>query len=286
MKHMTAILAALLAGSAPAAAQPTFEEVQRKTEDITRLIEAENSKSELCKQYEGTIVTPTTFDALALSLPKVAPKGEYETTAQFEARKSSALAKAPTGLSVLIVPTDRDYATYEADDETLFVQAGAFQAGAYSPHVEAVASAWLALGKGEPQGIGLFMSDKERVIRTYSAQNILGATTRVSEIDRETKALHLVTDELFRFAKWKRSPVIGLTLPLAKAPSLKQSFRVALVVKPVAPFVTRGDFDGPPAKVGRPTQYTDHATLLIVEPKCGLVLDSSQRVLASADAGR
>ncbi|TDW65032.1 hypothetical protein EDF57_103208 [Novosphingobium sp. PhB55] len=95
MKYMTACAAVALA--APAVAQPTFEELKQETADITSLIDAENAKTDLCKRYVGTVVTPTTFDALALSLPKMTDKGEYETTAQHEARK----AAAPTGLSGL-----------------------------------------------------------------------------------------------------------------------------------------------------------------------------------------
>ncbi|WP_404479324.1 hypothetical protein [Novosphingobium sp. BL-52-GroH] len=283
MKYM--IVCAVLALASPAVAQPTVEELKRKTADITNLINAENAKSDLCKRYVGTVVTPTSFDALVQGLPKIAAKGEYETTAQYEARKSATLSRA-TGLSVLVVPTDRDYAQYVADDQALFVQAGAFQAGEYSPNAKAVIAAWSALGDETPKGIGLFIAEKERVLRTYNAQNGFGATFRVSVIDRDTKALHLTTEKLFPFAQWKSSPVMGLELPLAKAPQVRQTFKVALVLKPVAPYVRSDFFDEAPPTADSPEKANDRVTLLVAEPKCGLVLDSTMHVLASADVGQ
>lgn len=281
MKYM--IVCAVLALASPAVAS---EELKQKTADITNLINAENAKSDLCKRYVGTVVTPTTFDALVQALPKIAVKGEYETTAQYEARKSAALSRAPTGLSVLVVPTNRDYAQYVADDQALFIQAGAFNAGEYSSNAKAVIAAWSARGDETPKGSGLFIAEKERVLRTYNAQNGFGATFRVSVIDRETKALHLVTNELFPFAKWKSSPVMGLDLPLAKAPQVRQTFKVALVLKPVAPYVRSDIFDEAPPTADNPEKANDRVTLLVAEPKCGLVLDSTMHVLASADAGQ
>jgi hypothetical protein len=223
---------------------------------------------------------------LVQAVPNIAAKGEYETTAQYEARKSAALSRAPSGVSVLVVPTDREYAEYNADSQALIVQAGAFQAGHYSSKTKAEAAAWLAVGDELTKGTGLFIADKERGLRAYNAQNRFGATYRVSVIERHTKALHLITKELFTFAKWKSSPVMGLDLPLARAPQVRQTFKVALVLKPVAPYVLSGLFDEAPPTADDPTEYTDHATLLVAEPKCGLVLDDAMRVLASADAGQ
>ncbi len=280
MKYMTAC--AVLALASPVVAS---EELKQKSADIINLIEAENAKSDLCKAYVGKVVTPTTFDALAQTLPKIAEKGEYETTAQYEARKAAALSRAPTGLSVLVLPTDRKYAEYVADDQALFVQAGAFGAGHYSANVGSEFAAWSARDDA-PKGIGLFVAEKEQVLRTYNAQNGFGATFQVSVINRDTKALHLTTEKLFPFAHWNPSPVMGMDLPLAKAPQVRQTFKVALVLKPVAPFVVSGLFDESPPTASEPAKYNDRATLLVAEPKCGLVLDSTMHVLASADAGK
>jgi hypothetical protein len=285
MKYLIAFnLLALAAG--PVQAQPTFEELKRETEDITNLIEADNAKSDLCQRYIGTVVTPTMFDALVQAVPNIAAKGEYETTAQYETRKSAALSRAPSELSVVVVPTAREFAEYNADSQALMIQAGAFQAGHYSSKTKAETAAWLAAGDELTKGTGLFLADKERVLRTYTAQNRFGATYRVSVTNRDTKALHLTTKKLFPFARWKTSPVMGMDLPLSTAPQVRQTFKLALVLKPVAPYVLTGLFDEAPPTSDDPTEATDHATLLVAEPKCGLVLDSAMRVLASADAGQ
>jgi len=280
MKYM--IVCAVLALASPAVAS---EELEQKTANIINVINAENAKSDLCKRYVGTVVTPTTFDALVQGLPKIAAKGEYETTAQYEARKSASPSGAPTGLSVLVLPTDRDYAQYNADDQALIVQAGAFQSDSYSPDGRAEVVAMLA-ARNAPNGIGVFVAENRRVLRTYTAQNRFGATYRVSAINRHTKALHLTAKKLFSFADWDTSPVMGMDLPLAKAPQVRQTFKVALVLKPVAPYNVRYELDPSQPTASDPAEYTDRATVLVAEPKCGLVLDSTMHVLASADAGK
>jgi hypothetical protein len=105
-------------------------------------------------------------------------------------------------------------------------------------------------------------------------------------IDRDTKALHLTTNKLFPFAKWKTSPIMVLDLAVATAPKVRQTFKLALVLKPAAPYVLPGLFDVASPTADDPTEYTDRATLLVAEPKCGLVLDSTMHVLGAADAGQ
>lgn len=115
------------------AAQDTkFEELRRATDNISALIDAENHKSALCKSYEGKVVTPTGFDAMVRTLPKITEKGEFETTAQYEARISAAKAQGAGGPHVLLVPVERAHLRYDADNAGMMVEAGAFRTGQFS----------------------------------------------------------------------------------------------------------------------------------------------------------
>ncbi|MEJ6011524.1 hypothetical protein [Novosphingobium aquae] len=267
----------------PALADAQFDDLKNQTEGITNLVDAENTKSALCKSYVGKRVVPTTFNALATILPKRTVKGEFETTAQYQAKIASTPNHDPANLSVLVVPIDRTFVRYDADIGIMLVSAGALNTGEYSEQTGAEASALLAVGTNASKGTPVFVGQSERIIRTYAAHNLFGAAFRVSEIDRTTQALHLTNTRLFPFAKRETSPVMGFEVPLAAAPSAKQSLRTALVVRPQAPFFLSYNFKGPEPTASKPNGYIDRTSILVAEAQCALVLSAQNQVLASVD---
>lgn len=99
----------------PALAVAPADELKNQTEDMTNLVDAENAKSALCKSYVGKLVVPATFNALATTLPKRTVKGEFETTAQYQARIAATPNSGSANLSVLVLPVDRSFVRYDAD---------------------------------------------------------------------------------------------------------------------------------------------------------------------------
>lgn len=268
----------------PALADAQFDDLKNQTEYITNLVDAENTKSALCKSYVGKRVVPTAFNTLVTTVPKRTMKSEFETTAQYQARIAATPDNGSANPSVLLLPINRSFVRYDADIGTMFVSAGAFNTGEYSEHTGAEASALLAVGTNAGKGTPVFVGQNERVIRTYVAHNMLGAAFRVSEIERTTQALHLTNTRLFPFVKRETSPVMGFEVPLAAAPSTKQSLRTALVVRPQAPFFLSYNFKGPEPTASKPNGYTDRASIIVAEAQCALVLSAQNQVLASVDA--
>lgn len=270
----------------PALADAQFDDLKNQTDDITNLIDAENSKSVLCKSYVGKRVVPTTFNTLATTLPKRTVKGEFETTAQYQARIAATPGSGSANLSVLVLPIDRTFVRYNADIGLMLVSAGAVNTGEYSEQTGAEASAWLAVGNNVGKGTPVFVGQNERVIRTYVGHNLFGAAFRVSEIERTTQALHLTNTRLFAFAKRDTSPIMGFEVPLAAAPRSKQSIRIALVVRPQDPFFLSYNFKGPEPTSSEPNGYTDRASIIVAEAQCALVLSMQNQVLASVDTSK
>lgn len=270
----------------PVLAQDQFADLQNQTEDITNLVEAENSKSALCKGYVGQQVVPATFNAISLTLPKASAKGELETTAQYNTRVASTAQYGPVKVAVLALPIDRSFVRYDADLRVMLVSAGALNTGEYSEEAGAEASAVLATGTLSGKGTPVFVAQSAKVVRTYVAHNLFGAAFKVSEIDRSTHALHLTNSRLFPFAKRDSSPIIGFEVPLAAARGTKQTLRLALVLKPQAPFLLSYTFVGPEPKATDPNRYTDRSSVMVAEAQCALVLGANNQVLASVDTGK
>ena len=166
------------------------------------------------------------------------------------------------------------------------ISSGVFDVGSFSEETAADVSATFAIGDRDGKGTPVPISERETVLRIYSAQNLMGATFRVSDISRETKALYLTTTDLFPFAKRDTSPIMMFSVPLARARLVKQTFTVALVVAPQPPYLLTYTFKGVAPTALKPTHYTEHSSVILAEAQCALVLDSHFRVLASMDAGK
>lgn len=270
----------------PALADAQFDNLKNQTEDITNLIDAENAKLALCKSFEGKRIVPATFNTLAATLPKRTVKGEFETTAQYQARIAAMPNSGSANLSVLVLPVDRSFVRYDADIGVMLVSAGALNTGEYSDQTGAEASATLAVGSLYGKGTPIFVEQREKVVRSYVAHNLFGAAVRVSEIDRTTQALHLTNTRLFPFAKRDTSPIMGFEVPRASAPREKQSLRLALVVRPQAPFFLSYTFKGPEPTASEPNRYTDRSSVIVAEGQCALVLGAQNQVLASIDTSK
>lgn len=282
-----AILGVALVSTGSAAQETRLQQAQKNADDILGLYDAEARKSDLCKGYVGQVVKPVAFAALAAQLSGPAPKGEFETTAQYNARVAAARQPVPEGPVIITLPTDREFISYNADTGAMFVQAGAFGAGKFSDivDVQVTADYFGLVPKELATGSAIPHSMTEKLLRTYTARNGLGLEVKVSEIERQSKGLYISSPKLFPYAKSNRSAVAYLEARPPQAQQLKQTLKVALALLPKAPYVFRTQQPGAAPTARNPVQYEDKLTALYGEAKCALVLDGANRVLASADAG-
>lgn len=285
-----ALLAAILGAafaSPPAVAQTGLRQAMTKADDLIALYDAIDHTSPVCKAYVGKVVTPTAFSALTARLSGPAPKGEYETTAQYKARVAARPAANPTAPAIITLPVDRDYLSYDADGQLLMVRVGAFGAGRFSDDftVQMIADDFGLIPPELKTGTFIAHNETERLIRTYAARNGFGASAKVSDFDRRTNGLYLTSPRLFPFAKNDETPVLVAKVPAVQAPRLKLSLRLALVIEPRAPFVFSLEQPGAAATIRNPVHYENTLTAIYADPKCALVLDPTGRVLAAVNAG-
>jgi len=283
-----AIGSAFIAFASPVAALQTGDDLHRKVAAYTAFIDAENSKTLLCKTYLGTTVAPTSFDLLAPGLAGAGPKNEFETTAQYQRRQTAAASVQPAKAVIVTIPVDRNYVRYDADVGAIMIYAGAFPTGHYSEAFRADLAAYGAVSAyhmldGPKLQVGV--GEVIRVLSTATARTVLGVPIRVTNAERHTKGLILSTDRLFGFARDDDSTIMGFEASQAVAPRLKQNLRTAIVINPEPPYVMTGSQNGEAATAQTPTHYTERSTVIAAKPLCGLVIDVQGKVLATADAG-
>lgn len=243
---------------------------------------AENSTS-ACPSYVGTTVAPLTFDEAVAKLPKVSPKGEFETTAEYQARFAAA-----GGGGLLIVgkaPDDRKFFTYDADHGKLSVEPYAFRNWDLS--------AWYALHNTaglEPStlyNVDVVISRGFHIVGSYMGQNGFGAQARIVERQSVVHAIYDrpigVDEELKGTGLFlNNDEVVGtLDMPPSEAQALKPKLSVAFVVLPKEPYLVHSHYKVGEPTIDAPIDETEIATVMIADIRCGLLLDGSNKVIGA-----
>ncbi|HEY0147945.1 MAG TPA: hypothetical protein VGB70_02980 [Allosphingosinicella sp.] len=240
-----------------------------------------------CSKFVGQSVTPLTFQQAITKVPKVAPKGEFETTAQFESRRAA--AGSPRELIVAKEPEDRKYLEYNADTQRLGIKSYAFKNRNFS--------AWDAFygtpayDQLEPSTMGniqVVINFSEAAGGTYQATNGLGNKFMVSKLNRKVEAIFdrkpargSYSEGLFPVADKDPYMVGYLDIPLADAPRAKSSLKLAYVVEPKEPYLVQNSYKVGETTSVNGTDVTETATVLIADIRCGLVTDAANRVLGA-----
>lgn len=241
-----------------------------------------------CQSYLGQTVTLNPFSTVAATLGTLpATKGEYETSAAFEARVAAARGSMP---ETVIIPgmLSAKYLTYDADAGALKVQAYALR--------NANTSYDYVFGYGRPyyekvkySTIGnrdVVVFEKETATGSYLASNAFGARVRVTRITRLHQAIfegpegsyneRLFVDQQPGVDAWLGS--IAMTIPEAQA--LKASGKVAFVVKPKWPYYAEGKRSWEPT-IDSPTDVTNPIQVIVGDIQCGLLLTAANRVVGA-----
>lgn len=241
-----------------------------------------------CRSYVGQVVAVQPFQTVAATL-KTLPtvKGEYETTAAFEARVSAARGAMPETVIVQGVFSP-NYVNYDADAGVIKVQAYALRNlnthyayvfGYGSPYYEKVK--YSSLGN-----LDAVLFEKESTTGSYSASNAFGAKTTVTKITRLQHAIFegptvRYGDRLFVDEKPGVEALLGtipMTIPEAQA--LKASGKVAFAAKPKWPFYAEGVRKWEPT-ITSPTDVNNPIHVIVADIQCGLLLDGSNKVVGA-----
>jgi peptidoglycan hydrolase-like protein with peptidoglycan-binding domain len=234
----------------------------------------------ICQSYVGQTVAPQPFDAAVARFANLTPKGEFETAAQYDARKAAVLGDGPIGPIIIAKePEDRKFFEYDADAQKLRIISYAF-------HISDIASL-TGSGPLDWSVFAVVISKDDRILGTYDASNAYGTTVQVTKIQRLTKVIRTsgntyeLDREFFREVRQIDGlPVVGeLTLSPSEAASLKPTIKIAFVVTPRDPFFSTGSTRVHDPTFQDPRDVTEDFSLLSAYIQCGLLMDGENKVL-------
>ena len=246
------------------------------------------------------------YASMAASLAGSHPwtKGEFETTAQFEARKAKAMAAADFHQPVLLEGKyDPGQVEYDADNQVFVMKTYAW---------DNMGVSWdKVFGFHNPYGIkplsnidpvqGLGLAQDEKIVRSYRASNPFGFGAEVTMHVIE-RTIYGVFDSLLPLKpgsgldasrpKWNHelttgeydSPAIVVPVLLQRAAKLKNKMRVGVLVRPKEPFTATGEQHWSP-KVYRPTEINETITLIMADILCAVITDQDGIVLKTVVSG-
>lgn len=241
-----------------------------------------------CPRFLGTTVSPRAFDQAFEHLAKISPKGEFETTVQYESRKAAAIGTVDGPLLISKLPESSEYFVYDADQQKLTIKSYAFDNTSFDVWTAFYSAKANTLEASTSGNIEVVISETDVKTGSYEGGNAFGAKAEITKISRTTNAIFQrkakdYRDTLF-VSKGKDGEIGELSLAPADAQALKPQLRLAFVVWPKDPFVIKSEFLFGRTTVSNPREITVHATVLIADIECGLLLDSTNKVLGAYEA--
>jgi hypothetical protein len=244
-----------------------------------------------CPSPEALEGPASAFDSLFDAKSEVAPeKGEFETTAQFEARKQ---ASQPPGATLLALETDPEWFSYDADRELFATRSFYFQPSYLSFIYDVRNTPWENVYGGSRSYAPVSLSAYEQVTSEseYEAQNGYGAqfmvtaktVTEAVVFDRPGRqAMNAMYDTLFteNMGKTERPGVeLLVPVPLADAPRVKSELQAVAWIVPKEPFFDqRQDYSG--ATTSTPIARTTDYRIIHADIQCFGIRDAAGNVLA------
>ncbi len=220
-------------------------------------------------------------------------KGEFETTAEFQARVATSHANA-TGQKIVVESTlDPENMRYDADG-------GRFELSQYA-WANTSGSFDKLFPSGNEYGVppvslidethGLGLGVTEKVVGTYQASNSYGNSVEVSRIDRiryglfdrvakkdeATWSFEYPANGSYLDNTYKHAGVF-LTMDPATAKEIKPQLRVGVEFSPKKPFLANGtDYWEP--RIDRPTEISETIQAFIGDIACAVITDGQGVVL-------
>ena len=247
-----------------------------------------------CAEVTGQTITLQAPEEVWKSLEgQSTTKSEFETSAQFAARTRETTRWASRRLAVEGT-YDPDQVVYNADAQEFTVGVSAWDNLADGVDTvggrlnrQALPSRW-----DDKASIGL--KEMEYPEGEYVGQNAFGATARVAIIRRERYSVYdrviprkkewrTETTRTYSFhGKSMEIPAVTLRANLESARALKKNMRVAVIVRPKAPYVATTEKHWS-ATIDRPTEIRETTRIIIADLLCAVLIDESGQVLKMID---
>lgn len=241
-----------------------------------------------CPATVGTTISMESPRALfeKLNQPEMT-KGEFETTEQYEARKSKVSQSPITGQFV-----ERDFleegAEYDADKQRYVIREYVLGSA------PALWNVGLGRVKRDDLDIGysnhaVELSETSKAGDAYEASNAYGATVQVTTKHTETIAIFDKKKKRATNPNWEsefkiksergyKFGAIGIDVPIEEAKALKGNMRLAVFVTPKKPFTFTFDHVMG-AKINRPRDLFMNFDVIVGDVSCAVITDKAGTVL-------
>lgn len=240
-----------------------------------------------CSSFVGTTVAPIDFNRAVASLKSTPPKDEFESTAAYQERLASADNTAPLIISKLL---DTKLLAYNADAGQLEIMPFAFSNITFDPwktfyHSKSGIDA--STNSYGSSNRGVVISESYKHVGSYTAQNSFGTKVTVNRQTRTTKSIfeskELPHSEGIFISKTNQELLGTLPMSPAEAKKFRSTAKMAFVVIPMRPYVVRSTYETDEATIDHPFDETVHATILIADLRCGLLMNAANLVMLSLE---
>jgi TonB family protein len=238
-----------------------------------------------CQSYVGQSVAPVQFYVAAQPFTRLTPKGEYETTAQYEARRDALLGSAAHAPLIIAKDAiDRSGFRYDADAATLTIPADSFffpsldwWRALYAAHVSSPSASTLLFSN-----LAVVVAHNERVVGRYRGSNAFGVHATITRYLYSTFGIF---DHEMSIGTSSSRPPISLHLAPAEAQRIRPLLRFAVVARPHEPYIAASSFQHDEPTIDNPEDVSEQAVILFGSIDCGLVIGPTNSVMAAIALG-
>ncbi|TSB01607.1 hypothetical protein [Sphingorhabdus contaminans] len=233
------------------------------------------SSPSVCASYVGQNATFADFASVYASLPEFEPMTEFETAAQFEARKSRS---AQTGAAIMLKISradNYDGLMYDAEKQTLRVTDATF--GRNNHDYQSLRNKVESKPQSLASDIAFDVATVKTLRETYTAANGFGAAVLVERTIFDTDVVYEAQ------TKWDSGAFLGqkgftisqIPLDSASAKNFVEGSSAALLIIPK--FKTTGkSVSGPTFRV--PIERHYNQKVIVGDIQCGFLLRSNNTV--------
>ncbi|MBW8186056.1 hypothetical protein [Shewanella nanhaiensis] len=250
--------------------------------------------ADLCSEHLQNVINIESFDDIASQLKTIPNlKDEYETTAAFNNRVTVATNKINKKFFVY-TSFDPSQLTYDADNKTLSIKSYAIdnKRTKYS-RIFGYGSNFLDQVEYSSDNIDVVVSSKDKRKGTYTGQNSFGVKTKISAIERTTKAIFdkkaaygadILVTPYPNGRSVDRSYVIGVFANVSPeiAKKFKETALSAVLIEPKHPYYVKGGTSkwGEPT-LSNPVKIVETLEVIVADIQCAFITNAEHKVFLS-----
>jgi hypothetical protein len=242
-----------------------------------------------CESYVGKKLAISSFEEVIKKFDNLSPKTEFETNADFSARRKNSL-DGVLGEELIILrnipEAEKKYIEYDAEKKQFKIIRFIF-----NNRAAPIEKIFKKMNLNFPRNPlnkyvdNVIIASSDKRIGEYEASNAMGARVTVGKLHRQT---HVIFDGAILFSQAQTPPyVLGfLKMEPQDARVFKETVRLAFVVNLKDPFFITGTHRATDPSFSYPYEIDEEISILFASIQCGLIVDQQGTSLAAFKAIR